>query len=286
MGLNILVVDDAGFVRDTIKRTIRQYATGVTIFEAVNGKRAVAAMKANKIDLILSDWEMPEMSGEEFLQWVRAHPTYCETPFIMVTSRGDRSHIMLAVNAGVSDYLTKPFTPEEFKHKLAKQFKRLGFSPKQAPSPGGIAAASIDVLTGGGGRKAKPSNAEPQVVAATGFGKPQIKSQAKPVARKANSFDGKANLRFANTMCEIVVQDLSLQAVSGTMERVENMPRVFDQAVVDLESLSGEVIGRLNAYVHAVQAGELRPNTNKVKIALRFVDNDPNKFEALSKVIS
>lgn len=284
MSLNILVVDDAGFVRDTIKRTIRQFAQGVTIYEAVNGKRAVAAMKANKIDLILSDWEMPEMSGEEFLQWVRAHPTYHETPFVMVTSRGDRNHIMLAVNAGVNDYLTKPFTPEEFKQKLAKQFKRLGYSPKQSQAAGGVAAASIDVLTGGKPAVRQKSAGSGAVTAAAGFGKPATKSKAQP--KRANHFDGKATLRFAKAISELTVQDISLQALSGGMERGEDIPRVFDMVVVDLEKSSGEIVGSLNAYVHAVQAGEPRPNTTKVRIALRFVDNDPEKFEALSKAIT
>ena len=67
MALRILIVDDAAFVRDTIKRTLRRFLQDVEIFDANNGHRAIAALKANKIHLILSDWEMPEMSGEELL---------------------------------------------------------------------------------------------------------------------------------------------------------------------------------------------------------------------------
>lgn len=155
MGLQVLVVDDATFVRDIIKRTLRKMIPEVELLEAINGKRALALMTANQVDIILSDWEMPEMSGEELLAWVRENPKYLNTPFIMITSRGDRNDVVQAVKTGVSDYLTKPFTVEELEAKILKQLKRINYKKTgQSPSANNTLKqnsgfGSIDVLTGG-----------------------------------------------------------------------------------------------------------------------------------------
>jgi len=126
MALKILVVDDAAFIRDTIKRTLRQFLHPLELHEAVDGRRAVAQLRGNKFDLILSDWEMPEMSGEQLLRWVRSESNTPEIPFIMISSRGDRDHIVKAIGSGVSDYLSKPFTPEELQRKVIKQPEKNG----------------------------------------------------------------------------------------------------------------------------------------------------------------
>ena len=144
MVLKVLIVDDATFIRDMVKRAMRQIAPDAELFEAIDGNRAVALIKQKAPDLILSDWEMPEMGGDELLKWVRAQPDFLSTPFIMITSRGDRNHVQEAVNAGVSDYISKPFTAEELHRKIHKQLKRIGYQPK-APMPAATAG-------GGAGR--------------------------------------------------------------------------------------------------------------------------------------
>lgn len=174
MPLKVLVVDDANFVRDMVKRTVRQLVPNADLLEAPDGARAMSLIKSKGVDLILSDWEMPEMSGEELLRWVRDQPKFSDTPFVMITSRGDRSHVMAAVQAGVSDYLSKPFTVEELTRKLGKQLKRLGYkTTSSALSNRGLAFSSVEVLTGGR-------------TAATP--KPQ------PVNEKAEKFSGKVHL--------------------------------------------------------------------------------------------
>ena len=92
MPLKILVVDDATFVRDMVKRTVRQLVPDVELLEAPDGARAMGIIKSKAPDLILSDWEMPGLSGEELLRWVRDQPQFATTPFVMITSRGDRNH--------------------------------------------------------------------------------------------------------------------------------------------------------------------------------------------------
>ncbi|WP_028875979.1 response regulator [Teredinibacter turnerae] len=283
MALRVLVVDDASFVRDTIKRTLRQFITNLELHEATDGRRALAILKNNEMDLVLSDWEMPEMSGEELLRWVRTEARNPSMPFVMISSRGDRDHVVQAIQSGVSDYLGKPFTADELRRKVGKQLKKIGYKDEGRPRQETSAFGSLDVLTGG---NAQAKTVAPEDVAAANplFAKPAKAVVAKQ--KKSGQFEGKAQLRFPNTACQVMVRELSLQAMSGFMVRPEVLPTLFDQAVVDLENKDGKALARLNAYVHSLQAVENHPNTNKLKIVVRFVDNDPEKFEVISKAIA
>jgi len=289
MAIRILVVDDATFIRDMIKKQLRDKIPGVEIIDAPDGARALAQMKNQSVDLILSDWEMPNMTGAELLSTVRAMPNSEKTPFIMISSRGDRNHIVKAIELGVSDYLSKPFSAEELLKKVFKQLKVAGKTPAQRVSGAttqGIAFSSVDVLTGG---RAEPATAAPKPVnpfannSASALGaKPAIKAVEAPKAAK-----GKAQLRFANNRAfGCVIREMSLQLMSGLMQRADDLPGVFEQAVVDIETGDDNNLARVNGYVHSIQAGENRPDTNVVKIVIRFVDNDAEKFETLSKYIA
>jgi len=296
MGIRILVVDDATFIRDMIKKQLRDKIPGVEVFDAPDGARALAQLKGQAVDLILSDWEMPNMTGAELLTAVRAMPNAGTIPFVMISSRGDRNHIVKAIELGVSDYLTKPFSAEELLKKVFKQLKLAGKSPTQAvrtASTQGIAFASVDVLTGSGG--AVPKAAAPKPVnpfannSAGALGAkpatpvaPAIKAIETPKAAK-----GKAQLRFPNNRTfACVIREMSLQLMSCLMQRGDDLPTVFEQAVVDIETGDGSSLARVNGYVHSIQAGENRPDTSVVKIVIRFVDNDAEKFETLSKYIA
>lgn len=295
MGIRILVVDDATFIRDMIKKQLRDKIPGVEVFDAPDGARALAQLKGQAVDLILSDWEMPNMTGAELLTAVRAMPHDGTIPFVMISSRGDRNHIVKAIELGVSDYLTKPFSAEELLKKVFKQLKLVGKLPVQGArvaSTQGIAFASVDVLTGGGTAAKttapKPSNpfannsagalgAKPAVPAT-----PTIKAVETPKAAK-----GKAQLRFSNNRTfACVIREMSLQLMSCLMQRADDLPSVFEQTVVDIETGDGSSLARVNGYVHSIQAGENRPETSVVKIVIRFVDNDAEKFETLSKYIA
>lgn len=257
MPFRVLVVDDSTFVRDTIKRTLRKFIPSVEIFDAVDGQRAISHMKGNKIDLILSDWEMPEMTGEEFLQWVRSQPSSLKTPFIMISTCGNREHVITAAQAGVSDYLTKPFSPDELKNKVTKQLQKIGYKPS--------------------------NNNKKTPTISSGF--PSLDVNAN-TPQETTSFEGKAQLRFSTSVIECIYHDLSLQAMNGIIVRPPTMPALFDPITIDMENDRGEVVTCLNAYVHSLQAAELHPNTQKVKFTARFVDNDTDKFEIISKMIA
>jgi len=296
MAIRFLVVDDATFIRDMVKKQLRDRIPGSEVYDATDGNRAIAQLKKQRVDVILSDWEMPGMSGEEFLQWERSEEEFKDIPFIMVTSRGDKDHVVKAIQAGVSDFITKPFTSDELLKKTTKQLTKIGKSPKDAfkaaSSGNDVGFASVEVLTGGASQAA-PTMSKPasgSLAALTGgasaAAKPaaQKTSAAKKVAPK-KSAKTKAQLRFPNSTCACVVRDMSLQALSGLMQRSDPLPGLFEQAVVDIETDAGDV-ARVNGYLSSIAAGENKVDTNIIKVSIRFVDNDPEKFEALSKFIA
>jgi two-component system chemotaxis response regulator CheY len=119
---NVLVVDDMKPMRTLVKGQAR--AVGMkNIWEATNGKEAMQVLTdqlaaGNPIHLILSDWNMPVMTGIDFLLAVRSSPNFKDMPFVMITAEGEKHQILQAIQRGVSNYITKPFTPASFKQKL------------------------------------------------------------------------------------------------------------------------------------------------------------------------
>ena len=291
MALKILVADDATFIRDMIKKQLRDRIPGVEIFDAADGARALALFKQNDIDLILSDWEMPLMTGEELLRNVRATPNGANVPFVMISSRGDRDHIVKAIQSGVSDYLSKPFSAEELLKKVYKQLKVLGklpvaVAPRAATQ--GIASASIDVLTGGSRIETatKPA-ANSNASLLTGSSALLTGAKPAPVATVKSPARTQAQLRSSNNrIFSCIIREMSLQLMSCALQRTENLPTLFEQAVVDIDMGNGNGLARVNGYVHSMIAGENRADSNTVKIVIRFVDNDAEKFEVLSKFIA
>lgn len=281
--LKFLVVDDATFIRDMVKKQLRDAYPGCQITDAPSAIRAQVALKSQSFDLILCDWEMPEMSGEEFLRWLRAHPQYNDVPFIMVSSRGERDFIVKAVQAGVSDYLGKPFKPDMLIAKVDKVLRKAGkdlSAPTRAPSglTQGIAGASIAVLTGNSAAAAKP--ASDAAVTPFSFG------AAAPVAAKPKmTARGQAQLNFAGFNTQCVIKDVSLQLLSGIIKREEQLPAILEPVVISIFETEGGSVARLNGYVHSIQAAENRIDAAILKLVIRFVDDDPAKLDLLSRFI-
>src|SRR5690606_31571795 len=286
--LRALIVDDASFVRDMIKRALRAAFPQLSLEEAVNGRRAQLLMGKMPFDLILCDWEMPEMSGLELLQWARRTETYQKTPFIMITSRGDRDHVVEAVKEGVSDYLSKPFSNEQL---LQKVLKAIGKKLKLAPPPRNRAAAnpfnaSASVLAAG---TSPAPEAQPQVPGLFKDSANLLTAAAKPAAEarpKTLSTAGVAQVRFADTSLNAVIKGITLTEVRLIARREVRFPGILDQAVVDIALDGGEVTARLNGYVHSLQAVEKRMDSDFVSVLIRFVDEDPEKLEHLSRFIA
>ena len=118
--LKILVVDDFPTMRRIVKTLLRQ--NGYSNFvEAEDGALGYKTLQEEKgIGMVVSDWNMPNMTGLEFLKAVRADDRYKELPFLMVTAEAEKENIIEAVKAGVSNYVVKPFTAQTLKEKLTK----------------------------------------------------------------------------------------------------------------------------------------------------------------------
>ena len=119
--MKILVVDDFATMRRIIKNILTQLGFK-NIIEADDGTTALDVLKSEKIGLIVSDWNMPKMTGLDLLKAVRADASLTNTPFIMVTAEAQQDNIILAVKAKVSQYIVKPFTAETLSEKLNKIF--------------------------------------------------------------------------------------------------------------------------------------------------------------------
>jgi two-component system chemotaxis response regulator CheY len=120
--MNILVVDDS----QTMRRIVRGILKGLGfthIMEADNGLRALEILKKEKIDFIVSDWNMPEVSGIELLKMVRATEQWKDLPFLMVTAEGKSEQVLEAVKNRVNNYVVKPFTPKVLEEKIGKIFE-------------------------------------------------------------------------------------------------------------------------------------------------------------------
>ena len=119
--MKVLVVDDFATMRRIVKNVLRQIGFK-NISEADDGKSALKALKSEKFDLVMCDWNMPEMSGLELLKLIRADEQLKDTPFVMVTAETKKDNILAAVKAGVNNYVVKPFTAETVEQKLRKIF--------------------------------------------------------------------------------------------------------------------------------------------------------------------
>jgi two-component system chemotaxis response regulator CheY len=117
MATRCLVADDSSTMRKIILRSLN--AVGVSdITEAADGDEAIKMFGDGDFNLVLTDWNMPGKSGLEVIQAIRA--TNKEVPIIMVTTEAEKSRVLEAIQAGVSDYLVKPFTADTLREKLAK----------------------------------------------------------------------------------------------------------------------------------------------------------------------
>lgn len=123
---NVLIIDDSKPMR-AILRQICSTLGFVHIVEAGDGKealRALRALRANDISLIISDWHMPNMDGMQFIQEVKSLPEYEDLPIIVVTTEAEKSKILVALMNGVADYIVKPFIEATVKQKITAVMRR------------------------------------------------------------------------------------------------------------------------------------------------------------------
>ncbi|MHC6228090.1 response regulator [Pseudomonas sp. X10] len=283
--VSVLVVDDAPFIRDLVKKCLRNAFPGMLIEDAVNGRKAQTLLSRERFDLVLCDWEMPEMSGLELLTWCRQHPQMKTLQFIMVTSRGDKENVVQAIQAGVSDFVGKPFTNEQLLTKVKKALTKLGkLESLVASAPArfnsAFATDSLKSLTGG---RAQSVQATP----AAAPGKPLIEpSTAKLAVAAAPVGRGQGQLRLASGSLPCVIKALSLKEALLVIRRTDALPHVLEGAVLDLEQGENAEVARLNGYLHAIAALEPKADSDWLQLTFKFVDQDAQKLDYLSRLIA
>lgn len=274
MKIRILLIDDASFIRDLIKRTLRKFLPQAEIVEASDGRKAQSILNRQPVDLVLSDWEMPGLSGEELLQWVRSDERLSTIPFIMITSLGGKENIMRAVQAGVSDYLGKPFTAEELMQKVHKALIKAGkMAPmKQETATRGGPFSSVDVLSG---KSEIPVGGSAEAL--TG-GAP---------AKQPAKLKGTALVRWHDAEFKCMIKAISIDEVLLVSKRAEHHPGVFETVSLTLAhgnqaSLS---ISNITAYIHSSSALEKREDADFFQILLRYSGLDDDQRRQLSSFI-
>jgi two-component system chemotaxis response regulator CheY len=117
----ILVVDDYQTMIRIIRNLLRQVGFD-NVDDATDGSSALAKMQQKKYGLVISDWNMEPMTGYELLRQIRSHPNLQSTPFIMVTAESKTENVMAAKQAGVSNYIVKPFNADTLRNKIEAVF--------------------------------------------------------------------------------------------------------------------------------------------------------------------
>ena len=120
--MKILVVDDMTTMRRIVKNILKQLGFA-NIEEAENGQEALQKLRAEPFGFVVSDWNMPVMTGIDMLRAIRADEKLKVIPVLMVTAEAQQANLVEAIQAGVSNYIVKPFTAETMQEKLQKIFK-------------------------------------------------------------------------------------------------------------------------------------------------------------------
>jgi CheY-like chemotaxis protein len=291
--VSVLVVDDASFIRDLVKKCLRNYFPGIKLEDAVNGKKAQTILMRETFDLVLCDWEMPEMSGLELLTWCREQPHLKAMPFVMVTRRGDTENVVQAIQAGVSGYVSKPFTNEQLLNKVKQALHKVGrLDALVASAPTKMNSAfgndSLSALTGGkpeAARTAPVAAAAPAPAANRGLLNSQP-VQAPAAAAAPAAGRGQGQLRLSSGTQQCVIKGLSIKEALLVVRRGEVLPQVLESAVLDLEQGDNAEVARLNGYLHAIVAHEPKPDSDWLQLTFRFIDQDAQKLDYISRLIA
>jgi CheY-like chemotaxis protein len=274
MKIKVLVCDDASFLRDLIKRTLRKFLPQTEFFEASDGRKAQTLISREALDLVLSDWEMPGMSGEELLSWVRTQEKLASLPFIMITSLSDKEHILRAVQAGVSDYLNKPFTPEELMSKVRKALVKSGKLSKSsidAVSPKGGPFSSLEILSG---KSDTPGGAAAALSSITKVAeKPKIK--------------GTGLISWDNNEIKCMIKSISVVEVTLVCKRAERHPGIFQRVMLTLTGANagGNTLQGIAGFTLSIAAVEKHADSEFVTLLIRYADLTAAQQQFLNELV-
>lgn len=270
---NVLVVDDANFIREFIRRGLTTIIPNIVVLEAVNGRHAQEVLAKKPVDIVLCDWEMPEVDGHELLSWLRSDERFQDLPFVMVTSRGEKTHVVKALRAGIDGYIVKPFSIDTLMGKmneaLARRGKSISSETKSSASTTVPFSDSVAILTGA---HRKPEKETKEI---------DDRGSRNLLSRVS------AQLRYSGRAVRCLIQRLDLNSAVVVVSQEEHYPSVMDQVVLALVLDSPAVqVKDINAVVMAADGIESRNEVKFKRLTLRFVDEDPKKQEALSRLIT
>ena len=119
MAYNVLIVDDSTPMRAVIKKVVKASGFNVgQILEASDGREAIELLNSEWLDLVLTDYNMPDMDGLELLEYMQKDETFQSIPVVMITTEGSQQRVEEFLEKGATAYIKKPFAPEEIKQKL------------------------------------------------------------------------------------------------------------------------------------------------------------------------
>ncbi len=121
---SVLVVDDVPSALKIVSRLLRKLGVK-NVVEVSSGAAALQRLSQGDVNLIISDWNMPDMDGLQLLSVIRGQPSTMTVPFILITSSADRDEVMLAYKSGISDYIVKPFNGDTLANKLQKVLSKI-----------------------------------------------------------------------------------------------------------------------------------------------------------------
>lgn len=283
----ILVVDDASFMRSFVRKGVKSGFPESEIREAGDGSQAKFMMNQEHFDLVLCDWEMPKMGGDELLQWVREESEFQDMPFILITSRGEKDYIVKAVQLKASNYIVKPFSNEKLVDIIAKVMsKSLNVSVKELVKIYKMRRHEnpLDMLT------KKTSGAG---VSGSSLNAPKVKAESKQKQAAAPLPKGvrptaktMAQIRWQEFYAKCLIKEISLNSVTAVIRREDNVPDIMEMVVFDLETEKDNEISRINGFIYQLRAHEISHEAEFVDITIHFVDEDPKKQAHLQSVIT
>ena len=123
--IRFLIVDDFSTMRRIVRNLLKELGY-TNVDEAEDGAQALAKLRSEPFDFVISDWNMPVMDGMTMLKQMRADPKFAKLPVLMVTAEAKKENIIAAAQAGANGYVVKPFTAATLDEKIAKVFEKLG----------------------------------------------------------------------------------------------------------------------------------------------------------------
>ncbi|WP_162299680.1 response regulator [Marinospirillum perlucidum] len=265
--IRLLTVDDDKFIRNLVQKTLKTEYSNFDVQEADHGRRAQALMQKHSYDLVLCDWEMPEMNGLELLQWVRSEEEHKDQPFILVTSLDSKDNVIQAVEAGVDDYIAKPFTPEQLLGKVVKTLVKKGHLTQEEAA----AMKHRERIAAAGGAE----------LLAGGRSLPKTKKVAKGPKSKGLLVAGEAR-------APVTVKDVNRREARLLAKRSEIQPALGSLVHVGLMGGPDEqpLKVSLRAFVSGLKLGELNPRTDQLQIRVVFLKQEGEVAEQFERLLN